>query len=188
MAANDAFLARAIVLVRDFCQEAADEVRWTEAKIVRLVDTANALVYEELLAAMEPNSVMRFAESAANIVAAQEDYDYPGNFRKFVQLVKKNSSGWITSEIRPVPFLSGFAGVVLFDKRRGYRIVPKPTASDSDWYLVYEAGVIPYLHYGTAASATGTTLVLDSTPSAGTISQRDDFYNNGYIRIVSATT
>jgi len=174
--------------VRDFSMDTLDEVRWGFAKIVELLDTANALVYEELLSVSDPKSPMGFAEATATITANTQDYLYPGNFRKFIRFVQKNTTGDVISEILPTDISSGLSGIVLLDRSRGYRIVPIPTSTQTDWYLQYVGGVTPMLHYGTASAACGAaTITFATTPTAGAISGDDGYYVNSYVKVNTAT-
>lgn len=190
MAASDPFLERAIARIRDFAMDTIDEVRYPAASIVELIDTANALVFGEMLACAEPKTRFRFAESTIAISSAAEDYDWPGNVRKFVRLVKKDSLGRITNEYQLTDYLSDLPGIIILDEQRGFRVTPPPAnAQAEDWTLAYEAGVTPYLCYGNVQSATATTAVLTAPSGSqlGTLSIDEQFYTNSYVRIVSGT-
>jgi len=84
--ATDPFLVRAIQDIRDFAQDTLDEVRWSQSKLLTLIDRANALVWEEILGSREPQTSIRYTEAPVTITAGQEDYLYPGTFRKFLRL------------------------------------------------------------------------------------------------------
>jgi len=189
VAATDPFLSRAVDKVRDFTQSTLDEVKWTASKLVELVDAANVQLYEEILMAGEPKSYPRFAELAVSLVAGQEDYPFPGNFRRFKRMVQKDDNGRIINEILLTDYESDRPGMIIFGKDRGYRITPPPT-ENSDWTLVYEAGAVRALGYGSCPSAGTTTTLKASAPTGselGILSTRADYYANCYLRVVSGT-
>lgn len=61
-------------------------------------------------------------------------------------------------------------------------------APSSGTFRVNYARMLPFLSYGTADSATATTIVLAETPTYGETVLVDDYYNGATIEIVSATT
>jgi len=64
-------------------------------------------------------------------------------------------------------------------------VVPNPpTATAQLWYIKRMTDLM----YGTASSVTGSTIVFPSTPTFGTPSNEDDYYNGARLKIVSATT
>lgn len=191
MAANDPFLQRAVAHVRNFAMDTLDAVRWSDADVVDLINNANALVHGEIVAATEPKTYMRFAEQDYTITASQEDYLFPGNMRRFLRMVEKDEDGRVVGEVPLTDYLSDLSGMVIMGRDRGFRITPRPldTFQDKTLTLVYEAGVTPYLCYGTAsAGATSTiTLAAPTGSQLGTLSTENDFYNNSYIRTLSGT-
>ena len=193
MSVTDPFLVRAVDHVRRYSQDTLDEVRWPASSIAELIDTANGLVLEYMLENQEPKSLFRLSESTVSVVAGTEDYVYPGNFRRFLRLVKKDSNGNISKEILPCTYLADSSGVLLFDKSRGFRLTPKPTSSE-DFTLVYEPGVVPYLAFGRCNSGSSTTSVILSQPVSsyttdydtgelGALGLIDQFYTNSYLWI-----
>lgn len=190
MATSDPFLERAIAHVRNFAMDTIDEVRFPKATIAELIDTANSLVFGEMLASCEPKTHFRLSEATISISSAADEYDWPANVRRYMDLIKKDSTGRIIDRYNLTSWNSGLPGIILLDEQRGFRIVPPPqNVSVESWTLVYEAGVTPYLCYGTAAAGGSTTITL-ANPTAsqiGTLSVEDQFYTNSYIRIVSGT-
>ena len=189
MPATDPFLTRAVANVQDFAQSTLDEVKWSAAKIVELLDVANVQLYEEILMASEPKTYSRFAEVSVSLVAGQEDYAFPGNFRRFKRMVQKNDNGRVVNEMLLTDYESDRPGIILFGKDRGYRITPTPS-ENSDWTLVYEAGAVRALGFGSCPSAGTTTTLKASAPTGsqlGILSTRTDFYANSYLRVVSGT-
>lgn len=184
---NSPFLTRMVEDIRDRAMDTFDAVRWPDEKLYRMIDAANSDIFEEMARAVEPLSMWKISETNIPLVAGQSDYAYPGNFRKFVKFVHKNSSGVVDSEILPVAYQSNLSGLMLFDKPRGFRVNPTPTVSDSDWYLVYEPGAIPNLSTGTVASPLSTSIVLMATPTIGITPVVDDHFNECAVRIVSGT-
>ena len=187
MGATDPFLVRAIQDIRDFAQDTLDEVRWSQSKLLTLIDRANALVWEEILGSREPQTSIRYTEAPVTITAGQEDYLYPGTFRKFLRFVKKDADGSIIEEKMPVDPLSDLPGIVLFDKLRGYRITPRPTETETGWYLIYEPMPVPYLCYGPCGANENAGQVVLSSATLGSLSTTEDFYVGAMIRIVSGS-
>jgi len=47
---------------------------------------------------------------------------------------------------------------------------------------------LPDLHYGTATAAASTTITFDTSPDLGNLISVDDYYNQAFVEIVSAST
>lgn len=194
MAVSDPFVVRAVDHVRRYAQDTLDGVRWPPDKIAELLDTANAIVHNLIVSNVESKSYNQFCEATISLVNGTRDYSWPGNFRKFVRLVRKNSSGEIIGEILPADYLADTSGIFLFSKDRGFRINPVPLVTE-DWVLVYEPSALPYLCFGrldTGAHST-TSIILKSPDSTyvsdfstgelGGLGLSNDFYNSSYVRV-----
>ena len=185
---SDPFLTRAVDLIRDFCQDSLEEALWDDAKLVQLISTANVLVHGDMLNAADSKSPFRFADVTYPILADTEDYAYPGNFRKFLRFVRLDDNGDIDAEVLPIDPLGGGSGIILFDKLRGFRIVPVPTADWSGtWKLYYEAGAIPALCFGLLkadAPSTTVTVVAPSADQLGSLFLGTNYYAGAYVRMV----
>jgi len=66
----------------------------------------------------------------------------------------------------------------------GIKPEPNTAGTRKIWYIKK----LPDLSYGTAAAAASTTITLAATPSLGTTSNVDDYYNGSSVYIVSAST
>ena len=64
-------------------------------------------------------------------------------------------------------------------------IAPEPTESGTAQILYIRR--LADLMYGTAPSATTTTIVFPETPDLGRVSNEDDYYNGSTVRIISGT-
>lgn len=71
----------------------------------------------------------------------------------------------------------------LWDNVIGF--APEPTSTGTLTVLFIRR--LPDLMYGTASSATASTIVFPATPDLGTLHIEDDYYNNAKVKIVSAT-
>ncbi len=189
MAASDAFLVRAIAHIRQYAMDTIDEVRWPSASMIELIDTANALVFGEMLVANEPKTHFRLSESTITLQNGVSEYEWPANVRRFLDLIKRDSSGRISDQMKLTSYLSRLPGVIILDEQRGFSVYPPPVlGADESWTLVYDAGVTPFLCYGAAAATgSGTTAIKLNTATAGTLSSDEHFYDNSYVRIVSGT-
>jgi len=181
MAATDAFLARALVLIRKFCQDTIDAVRWEDDDIAQLIDTANADVWEEILACTEPNTLAHLMEADVNIVVGQSDYDYPPNFRRMLALVHKDTDGNPDKEIMPVSLNGRRGGAILMEQ--GFRLHPIPAEADT-FVMQYVPSVPEHLFYGPITGSEDATVSFD-TATLGTVSPADDFYNGAIVRVLT---
>lgn len=175
--------------MRLYAQDTYDEVRWSDARCVELLDVANSTVYDEVSACLEPKVGRSVTEVSQTLTAGVAEYDLPGTCKKFLRMIKRDSSsGRVTHEILPADPLSDLDGLYLMDYRRGFRVQPTPLTTETDWILQYVARGARMLHYGTAQGVTGTTLTMASSPTMGSISSSNSFYVGCYVHIVSAST
>ena len=194
MAATDGFLSRAIEHIRDFSLDTYEEVQWTGAKLSDLLNTANALVYEEMVSVSDPKINYQRAEFDVDIVSGTDEYSYPGNMRKLLRLYKEDSQGDYQKEVLPAAPNSNLPGMVMMGTDRGLKIVPVPQSNSDDWILEYIPGVTPFLWQGLQKvegggypTPTTTSFGVDTTFAYGSFIDQTDYYVNSYIRFISGT-
>lgn len=188
--ALEAFLTRALSFCRDFASDVIDEVRWTDAKLLALIQEANADVHDELSASADPRSPFAWVQVPFTITDGQAEYAYPVNLRKFRRLLKYDTDGYFDREWMLTDPNGEAPGVILLSHRRGFRIRPTPDETASDWYLEYEAGASPYLAHGTIESTgtTATNIVWKATGSdSGPLIFVNDYYVGQYLTVMHPT-
>ena len=187
--ALQSFITRGLSFCRDFASDVIDEVRWTDAKLVELLQDANDEVFQELVQGSDPRVPFGWTRIPFTITSGQAEYAYPANFRRFRRLLEYDADGFNEREWMLASPDNDLPGVILLPRRRGFLIRPTPDETSSDWYLEYEAGASPYLAYGTvAAGGSATSVVWSATASdSGPLILVDDYYIGQYLTVMLLT-
>lgn len=148
----------------------ASESGITDARLVRVINvTQNELaqaIYEG-----DPYAFSYYIEYSAAASAT-----LPPTMRKLQHVEHRASSGdtWNRVPVMDVRAKDGFNDT-------------NQTPSAGTFRVNYSR-IPAALSYGTASSATATTLVLAETPTYGETSSEDDYYNGCTVKIISGTT
>ncbi len=179
------FITRALEFCRDFAGDVIDEVRWTDSKLIDLLQEANAEVHGELAASSDPRCPFGWIRVPFEVERGKAEYSYPVNLRRFRRLVRYDPEGWVVGEWLLTDPMNDRPGVVLLSQRRGMLIRPVPNQSASDWYLEYEAGASPFLAHGEIDSGTSTSSsIVAGAVSLGTLIKTDDYYIGQFLTVM----
>jgi hypothetical protein len=133
-----------------------------------------------------------------SFVAGTQEYSIPGNTIQLRYLERTDSYSRavipinINDRLRYEPFDGDTDPYLtpdynyLWNNKLGF--APTPTVSASNNINVLYIRRLPDLSYGTASTATSTSITLATTPSIGLTSNEDDYYNGATIKIISGTT
>jgi len=187
--ALQSFITRALSFCRDYASDVIDEVRWTDAKLLEMLQDANDEVHQELAQASDPRAPFGWIQIPFTITDGQAEYAYPANFRRFRRLLEYDADGLSEREWMLTSPDGDKPGVILLARRRGFRIRPTPDETSSDWKLEYEAGASPYLAYGVVKTgSTATSVICDTVASdSGPLILVDDFYVGQYLTVMLLT-
>lgn len=116
-----------------------------------------------------------FYEIPANVVIKRLEWQLDGTKIPFLPFTHRAAN---LRNIYPYNM-----GAYIKGRRLGITPVPSGALAVRLWYV----GASPDMHYGTLASATSTTAVLDATPDFGITSSSDDFYVDAEIVTTGGT-
>ena len=172
-------------LVYTYANEARYNEKYGQSFLLEQINDVNLALAKEICTWKSEN---RIVEATLSLVSGQGDYLWPPNMFRFLRLFQLSASGRPYNEFRRRNHgADARTGIIPFDNDRGFRLVPTPQRS-GDWTLRYQASAVPFLHYGTAASVTASTVVFAAAPTLGELMEEDDFYNGENVRIVSANS
>lgn len=133
-----------------------------------------------------------------SVVSGTQEYDLPINFVKanyceYADSLDVDSSRIILPIIhqlkraysRSPEANLGYIDSRYYLRRNKIGFVPSPTQSRT--VTLHYARRLSPIHYGTATAGAATTITFPSTPTAGLVSNINDFYNGDCIYIVSGT-
>jgi hypothetical protein len=164
-------------------------VRYSKEDRLRDLESTERVVWENLLKVTGQQSLLGRAEADYTLETDKRFYPLPGNFRQFIQFVRRDSGDpdTIMDHLRSIPMFDRGPGVEILSEQRGMRIQPMPDLNTSEtWTLVYIKGPVK-LHYAKAVSVADKALVMGDPPTDG--GERinvDDYYNGSLIRVFSA--
>jgi hypothetical protein len=190
----DPFLSRFYTAVDDYLGDPHTSARFPNASKLLAFNVAERRIFEDLLRISGQESYLGRAETTISLVADRNHYHFPPAFRQFWKLEYREDGDpdLVTNALPTIGEWSPGPGIIIVDANRGFIVRPVPD-TDETWYLVYQKGPIE-IHYGTVTASTnitntGTqaTLKVAASPTAGTVSTRDDYYNGSLLHIVSAT-
>lgn len=175
--------------------EADASARYPRIQRLRDLHSLDAQLFEKLLHAAGPESLMGYAEALLAFESQKMFYPLPQGFRQLLSVERRRdpSSTTITSvpldrilnRLRSKTFYDEKSGVTILTGNRGIRVDPLPTEA-SEWVLVYLRGV-GQLHYAMASSVSDFSLTTGTPPDdAGRVILQNDYYTGMEIQVYDA--
>lgn len=181
----------------------ADGTVFSRADVVEMLDQRILDMWEEM---KRRNPMRVVAVYTMSVVAAQDEYNLPAACSRCLfwrRLILGKTTEWRgIARINPAEESSegeGISQTYVSDgtpwgvyefgdgEVRKIKLVPLPSTSESNvLQLKYERRPVP-LGFGTAAAGAASTITLASSPTVGSTSGLDDYYNGSEIEIVSGT-
>ena len=161
--------------------------RVTNAKLLRDLETADQMFFEEMLRTTLQESTLGYAEAEITLVAEQEFYRLPHGFRQFLYFTKLDSERNTLGSMSTKHVYEPTQGMQILDGKAGFRLYPAPDSDDADtWTLGYIRGP-GKLHYAQASHVGEKSLRSSSLGiDAGEIILVPDYYNGQHVRIYAA--
>jgi hypothetical protein len=186
----EAFLQRYLMELDENLDDPHSSTRMTKAAKLRLLRQVEKQIWERVTLIMGSGGDAHIVETDYDLIADQQVYSLPGNFRKFRFFEQRNNHDrhQVLCRYKSVRPYDTEPGIEILNGQTGFRINPVPiVASGQPWTLGYEKGPV-LLHYGTANSVSDQGLVgtPPDVPEKGDISTSDDYYKGCLVRVYSA--
>lgn len=157
---------------------------------MELLEQVELSIWQEIMAISGSQTTLARADATIKIVSGTSRYALPGNFRKAIEFVRRDSQGNTLErlESRPAITPGNWRGYEVVDPRRGIIIHPisvQPTAGD--WILVYHRAPLK-LHYAKAAKVGAQSLTASEPGSeGGELVRRSGYYDSAILHVYSAS-
>ena len=177
-------LERLIALVRMYADEPTVDAKYADADLILMLEAAFQQVLFDINTCNDSPIVVRHNITLAS---GSELFVLPPNVEQVLQIAKIDTvTGLPEWWIRPGSKY-GMCPIVQIEGRT-LRLAPKWNGEDCTVQIKFVPTGEVRLHYGTAQTATSTTVRLAATPTLGSLDTRENAYVGSLLRIVSATT
>jgi len=187
----DGFLTRTIARIRLFIDEPALKAKYSDASLIDFIEASWGRVLTELTRNSQRPVVVRHS---ITLSSSKVSYVLPPSVKTILQIAKINSTTGLPEYVYEPYSRSNPAGGVILFEGNVLRLNPNWQGSNETVQIDYIPGGNMHLHEGTAGTITNdtstdeVTIVLDATPTTGTLENRPHGLEGSILRILSAST